>query len=119
MSFDFKNDTPIYLQIIEYVKVQIINGKYLPGERLPSVRDLSLLFEVNPNTVQKALVELESMGLLVTERTNGKFVTKNDDTIKKYREQAIKDVATDFFVKMEKLGVDRERVLEMIEKGEL
>ena len=75
MSYDFNNDIPIYLQIIEHIKLQIINKTYLPNQKIPSVRDLSVLYEVNPNTVQKALTELETMGLIFTESTNGKFVT--------------------------------------------
>ena len=68
MSFDFKNDTPIYIQIIEYIKTMIISKKYLPNQKLPSVRELSLFFEVNPNTIQKALFELENMELNLKDR---------------------------------------------------
>ena len=75
MSFDFNNDIPIYLQIIEHIKLQIINKTYMPKDKIPSVRELSLIYSVNPNTVQKALGELEDTGLIYTERTNGKFVT--------------------------------------------
>ena len=81
MSFEFKSDVPIYLQIIENIKMRIISREYLPSERLPSVRELSLHYEVNPNTVQKALSELENMGLIYTERTNGKFVTEDEAVI--------------------------------------
>ena len=82
MSFEFLNSTPIYLQIVEHIKTQIISKKYLPNQKIPSVRELSLMFEVNPNTVQKALSSLEDEGLIYTERTNGKYVTNNESLIK-------------------------------------
>ena len=65
------------------IKVDIISGQLKSGERLPSVRDLALQNKVNPNTMQKALVELEDEGLVYTERTNGKFVTENKELIEK------------------------------------
>ena len=83
MSYDFNNDLPIYLQIIERIKMQIIKSEFKPLDKLPSVRELSCIYEVNPNTVQKALFELESMGLIFTERTNGKFVTEDLSLIEK------------------------------------
>ena len=92
MSFDFKNDIPIYIQIIEHLKLQIISKKYLPNQKIPSVRELSLIFEVNPNTIQKALLELEYIGLIYTDRTNGKYVTGD--------EKLIGDIATKTIEKM-------------------
>jgi DNA-binding transcriptional regulator YhcF (GntR family) len=70
MGYKFNDETPIYLQIVEYIKMQIISKNYLPCQKIPSVRELSFEFEVNPNTVQKALFELENLGLIYTERTN-------------------------------------------------
>ena len=64
MSYSFNDDTPIYTQIIEHIKMQIIGKKYLPKQKIPSVRELSYEYQVNPNTVQKALSELENMGLI-------------------------------------------------------
>ena len=73
----FDNNIPIYIQIVEKLKIQIISGEYAPGERLLSVRDLATSLKVNPNTLQRALQELEDAGLIFTERTNGKFVTSD------------------------------------------
>ena len=87
MSFNFNDELPIYLQIIEHIKMQIISKKYLPNQKLPSVRELSFELEVNPNTVQKALFELENIGLIYTERTNGKFVTDNEQLIEDIKNQ--------------------------------
>lgn len=91
MGFDFNSEIPIYLQIIEYVKNQIISGKYKPNEKIPSVRELAMQLEVNPNTVQKALIELEEMKLIITESTNGKFVTGNIHIINKLKKEKIKE----------------------------
>ena len=87
MEFIFDNDRPIYLQLVEYLKLYIVSGKIEPGERLLSVREMALQIQVNPNTVQKALAELESEGLIYTERTNGKFVTNNKNLIKKIKNE--------------------------------
>lgn len=75
MEFNFDNDRPIYIQLVDSLKKYIISGKIKPGDRLPSVRDLALMIKVNPNTIQRALSELEDASLIYTERTNGKFVT--------------------------------------------
>lgn len=69
MDAVFNNSVPIYLQIVSEIKKQIISGKLIPGERIPSVRELALTYKVNPNTMQKALIELEENGLIKTERT--------------------------------------------------
>lgn len=114
MSFVFKSDIPIYLQIIEHIKMQIIRKEYKPYDRLPSVRELSLVFEVNPNTVQKALLELEETGLIFTERTNGKFVTGDMEVIKRVTEETLSDMVGDFLLSMQKLGYSKEQVLKII-----
>ena len=85
MNFD--NNIPIYIQIVETVKIQIISGILEPGERLLSVREMALQMKVNPNTIQKALQELEELKLIYTERTNGKFITTDEKLIKKYKEE--------------------------------
>ena len=75
MEFTFDNNIPIYIQLLDYMKIYLISGVFKSGERLPSVREFATTFKVNPNTMQKALAELESMNLIYTERTNGKYVT--------------------------------------------
>ena len=84
MDAVFNNSVPIYLQIVSEIKKQIVSGKLIPGERIPSVRELALTYKVNPNTMQKALIELEENGLIKTERTNGKFVTEDENIINKF-----------------------------------
>ena len=87
MEFTFDNNIPIYIQLLEYMKIYLISGVFKCGEKLPSVRDFSTTFKVNPNTMQKALAELESMKLIYTERTNGKYVTNDKELIEKLKDE--------------------------------
>ena len=77
VEYIFDNERPIYLQLVEMYKIEIVSGKLEAGEKLPSVRELALQTKVNPNTMQKAINELEELNLIYTERTNGKYVTTN------------------------------------------
>ena len=115
MGFTFDDETPIYLQIIEHIKMQIISGKYNMGDKLPSVRDFSADLAVNPNTVQKALGELESIGLIYTERTNGKFVTKDKKKIEKLKALAIKVRIDKFFDSMQKIGLSKQEIIDVLQ----
>ena len=116
MGFDFCGDRPIYIQIIEFIKEAVLRGLYKPKEKLPSVRDLSLQFEVNPNTVQKALIELEQVGLIYTESTNGKFVTSDTNVIKRIKQEMIDLKVAQFFEAMENIGLNKEDVLLILNK---
>ena len=116
MSFHFDNGTPIYLQIIESIKQDVICEKYLPNQKLPSVRELALAFSVNPNTIQKALAELEEIGLIFTERTNGKFVTGDKTVIEKIKRETVQKMVENFYNSMEKIGLNREEIFEILSK---
>ena len=116
MGFDFSGDRPIYIQIIEFIKEAVLRGLYKPKEKLPSVRDLSLQFEVNPNTVQKALIELEQVGLIYTESTNGKFVTSDTNVIKRIKQEMIDLKVAQFFEAMKNIGLNKEDVLLILNK---
>lgn len=74
---EFDSNKPIYLQIVDKIKVSIVSGKYAPGEKMPSVRDFAAELAVNPNTMQRALAQLEAEGLIYTERTSGRFVSRD------------------------------------------
>ena len=115
MKSEFENNMPIYLQIVEQIKMDIISGDKMPGERLPSVREWSLQNRVNPNTMQKALSELESLGLIYTERTNGKFVTEDKDLILRYRNDFAAKLAKQFFSQMNCIGFDKEEAIKYLE----
>ena len=111
---NFNNNIPIYVQLIEQLKTYIISGQIKPGEKLPSVRDLALKTKVNPNTMQKALVELEEIDLIYTERTNGKYVTENENTIKKLKQEYAKNISAQYFKSMEKIGYSKKDTIKYL-----
>lgn len=104
MHFEFDNNIPIYIQLVEQIKIQIISGDLSAGERLPSVRELALLTKVNPNTMQKALAELEETGLIYTERTNGKFVTTDTVLIETYKQKFANELCEKYLNSMKNIG---------------
>lgn len=116
MNFIFENDRPIYIQLVEQLKLFIISGVFSPGTRIPSVRDLAMQSKVNPNTMQKALSELEELNLIYTERTNGKFVTKDIDLIQKYRDDFAKEQVAMYLKEMSKLGVTKEKAIQYLQE---
>lgn len=115
MNPDFGNNLPIYLQIVEQIKMDIVSGARAPGERLPSVREWAMQLKVNPNTMQKALSELESLGLIFTERTNGKFVTNDKAMLLHLKEELAEEMRGQFFMQMKKIGFDEKEVLLYLE----
>lgn len=118
MSWNLKPDRPIYSQLLEYIQIFIISGKYKPGEKLPSVRDLAEEASVNPNTMQKALAELERVGLVYTQRTNGRFITEDKNMIRMLKENVAQAQIREFFDNMELLGFSiQESVQLIIETG--
>lgn len=105
MDYIFDNERPIYIQLVEKLRLSIVSGELKQGERLPSVRELALIAKVNPNTMQKALVELENDGLVFTERTNGKFVTNNQELIEKLKKELAKEKVNNFLKDMKNIGI--------------
>ena len=91
MAWILDDSRPIYLQIVDLIKTEIIAGVYRPGDKLPSVRDLAMEASVNPNTMQKALTELERSGLVYTQRTNGRFITEDIAKMTEIKEQLAKE----------------------------
>lgn len=114
MDNQFTNDKPIYLQLIDYFKAQIISGELAEGSRLDSVRDLAVKAQVNPNTMQKALSELERMGLVRTERTSGRFITDDKEKIVSMKKELAQAEITAFLERMKALGFDKEEVIKII-----
>jgi len=108
VEYIFDNERPIYIQLVEIIRTQIISGKLQKGERLLSVRELALTMKVNPNTMQKALVELENEGLVYTERTNGKFVTENEELIEKVKRELAKEKVQKYLDDMKNIGITYE-----------
>ena len=104
MSWEFQDHLPIYAQLMDTLKRRIITGRYLPGEKLPSVRELAAEAGINPNTVQRAFSELEREGLIYTQRATGKYVTENADEIKSARQALAKTQVAEFLSNMRSLG---------------
>ena len=115
MEYNFDNERPIYIQLVELIRIKIVSGEFQRGQKIPSVRELALAMKVNPNTMQKALVELESMNLIYTERTNGKYVTKDTKLIEKLKDEYAITLATSYFQGMKKIGLGKADSIKYIE----
>ena len=104
MPWNLDSDRPIFIQIIDRIQADIIAGCYQPGDKLPSVRELAQDASVNPNTMQKALSELERTGLVYSQRTSGRFITEDREMIRALREQQGQQIALHFLENMKKLA---------------
>ncbi len=116
MTWSFTEDRPIYLQMQEQIKLFIVSGVYPAGSKLPAVRDLAAEAGVNPNTLQKALAELEREGLVYTQRTSGRFVTEDVNMINSLKTELAQEQIMKFLKKMEEMGFEKSETLELIKK---
>lgn len=114
MNWQFSNDAPIYAQLIGQIRAGIVSGAFSPGERLPSVRDLAMEAGVNPNTMQRALTELERDGLVYSQRTSGRYVTEDQTAIMEARHALTADRVRSFLTNMERLGFEKEDLLSLL-----
>lgn len=114
MTWKFTSDRPIYLQVMEQIKLGIASGELPPGSRLPAVRDLAAQASVNPNTMQKALSELEREGMVYTQRTSGRFVTENVELLSGLRYEQAREKLITFVTQMESMGYTRSQLIEML-----
>lgn len=115
MEWQFRSDSPIYTQLTQRLTQAIIAGEFRPGERLPTVRDLAVEAGVNPNTVQRALADLERDGLVFSQRTAGRFVTENIHMIESAKLRLADKCVADFLSEMAKLGCGREEVISLLQ----
>ena len=114
MSWNLDSDRPIFIQIIEHMEYDIVSGALPPGSKVPSVRDLASEASVNPNTMQRALGEMERLELMHTERTSGRYVTEDLNVIESLKKR-IASAGVDGFIKqMKRLGLDRDEVLKLV-----
>lgn len=116
MPRNLTSDRPIYAQLIEKLQLDIITGHYKPGEKLPSVRDLASEASVNPNTMQKALSELERSGLVYAQRTSGRFITDDQELIKNTRNELARMQIRDFIRTMRQFDLDDDEILHLIQE---
>lgn len=116
MKNDFDPNLPIYIQVIDEIKKRIFNGDYSPGAKIDSVRDLALEYSVNPNTIQKALSELERNGLLLSKRTSGRYVSDDLMLIERLKKEIIVNKIKVFIDEMSELGYCKDNVIQMIKE---
>ncbi|MDD6207433.1 MAG: GntR family transcriptional regulator [Clostridiales bacterium] len=119
MPWDFQTDRPIYLQIMEHFEAGIVAGEYPAGSRLASVRDLAAEAAVNPNTMQKALAELERRGLLYSNRTSGRYITEDDTVIRQLRNELAEKKIRHFLSEMLQIGFEKDELIELIQERNL
>lgn len=116
MQWQFSNEMPIYSQLVEQIKIGIVSGMFPPGERLPSVRDLATEAGVNPNTMQRAMTELERDGLVYSQRTAGRFVTEDHAVIEVAKRDLAQRHIHAFLAAMLRLGYGREEIISLLEQ---
>ena len=113
MSWKFSPDRPVYVQVAERMRNLIISGKYPPGGQIPSVRQIALDAAVNPNTVQRAVAELESEGLIVSHGTVGNFVTDDEGTINLCKQSRARALVDEFIKSAAELSISKEELIKM------
>ncbi len=116
MGIQFRADLPLFLQIADWLKRGIVEGTYPPGERLPSIRELALELSVTPNTLQRALSILEEEGLIRTERTSGKFVTRDGGRIRALRDELMTGRIRELVADFKKHGYSYEEINACLER---
>lgn len=116
MAWNLDSDRPIFQQIIERIQIEILSGRYAPGNKLPSVRDLAMEAAVNPNTMQRALAELERMGLVYTQRTSGRFITEDGRMIERLKEEKAREAIGTFLARMNQIGYSRQDAIDALSR---
>lgn len=114
MGHQFNHQSPIYVQLCDIFKKDIAMGRLAPGDRIPTVRKISVEYRVNPNTVQRALTELEKEGLAFSKGTSGRFVTTDTTVIKRFQKEKAKEAITEFIRDMKILQYHKADVIQVI-----
>lgn len=113
---EFDNNIPIYIQLIDRIKTNILSGELSPGEKLDSVRTLADTYQVNPNTVQRSLSDLESSGLITSKRAVGKFVTEDVRLISTMKDKYLDDEIRNMLLKLYSQGYTKEEIYNSLKK---
>lgn len=116
MANQFQSNMPIYLQLVNNFKHRIVSGELKAGLKLESVRDLAITYEVNPNTMQRALAELERDGLVYADRTIGRFITEDEELIVKMREEIAHEIIEQFIQQMKSIGFSQQEAMDLFHK---
>lgn len=114
-GFDFNDNQPIYLQLMDRICAEIVRGTRRPGDKLPAVREYALEAGVNVNTIQRVYRELETIGIAVMRRGQGTFVTGNEERLTQLREEMRKRYIADFMRQMTEMGFDRNDIIQSLE----
>ncbi|WP_223068856.1 GntR family transcriptional regulator [Paenibacillus caui] len=114
MSIEFDNNLPIYLQIMNYIKRQIVSGSLTPGDKIPSVRELAAELQINPNTVQRTFQELEREGIVETRRGLGRFVTSEESKIMEIKKEMAGELLDKFVQGMKELGFGKDDIVSIV-----
>ncbi len=117
MPWEISSERSVYLQLVDIIKQKIMSGEYQPGQRMESVRELAAEAAVNPNTMQRALTELEREGLLYTQRTSGRFVSEDTNRIAELRITDAAKRAGEFYREMVQNGLSDNEIRELLEKA--
>ena len=117
MAWNLDSDRPIFIQILERIRIDVISGKYQPGEKLPSVRELAAEAAVNPNTMQRAFAELERTWLVYAKRTSGRFITEDQEMIETVKSEIAKEKIRLFLDSMKELGYEKEQTLTLMRQS--
>lgn len=118
MEWHFNNDAPIYSQLVEQMTLRIVTAVYMPGQRMPSVRDLAVEAGVNPNTMQRALGELERNGLVFSQRTIGRFVTEDIKMIEDAKRTLASRQIQTFLRAMDQLGYQPGEIIALVKTAQ-
>ena len=114
MDVIFDDKMPIYLQIMDIIKRDIVIGKLKGGDKLPSVREMASNLKVNPNTLQRAYQELERLGIIFTQRGMGTFVEENNNMIDNLKKDMSKEIIDSFIHSMKSLGFSEREIINAI-----
>ncbi|MEK4825218.1 GntR family transcriptional regulator [Niallia sp. FSL W8-0951] len=115
MGDEFESSRPIYMQIVEKITQQIARYERMPGDKLPSVREMAIASGVNPNTIQRTYGELERMKIVETRRGQGTFITESEDIIEELRTKLQHDLLEQFIRNMQELGIKKEEMVQLLE----
>ena len=115
MPWELKSNRPIYTQLIEQIELMIFSGVYPLGSKLPSVRDMAQEAEVNPNTMQRALVKLEEDGLIITHRTSGRSITEDASMVEMAKTKLARERIIEFLETMKLMGFEQKEILTIID----
>ena len=116
MRRQFNQRDPIYLQLIDYFREKLVSNQFKPGEELPSRREIARLFNINPNTVQRAFSEMEEMSWIYTEPNRPSRVTQNKELIQKIKKDFVRRAVETFASSIQTIDISYEEVTELVEK---